>query len=310
MDRYAYLIAAHDDPKQLNRLIHSLSDHNRNDFYIHIDAKANIELFREVLDKPNVYVCPTRIFTQWGGFSQCRYQKALIDLCLESNIRYSRIFFLSGHCYPLYSNKKIRNFLDGNPDTQFIKGMNITNCDNPPKIKDKLVLYHFFRDLKVSSGRVKRLFSGCSRLLFKFLPFRKKPYAVIEGRKCEIYQGSSWWCVTLDCLKEIACGLNDKNWISYFKYSFAPDEMFIQTIVFNSKFKNNAILHEGDYPGLVGLTPLHYLQYNGAISTYDLTDIETLYESGKMFFRKAVSGKSDSLLDEIDKRRKEDEQNA
>ena len=81
--------------------------------------------------------------------------------------------------------------------------------------------------------------------------------------------------------------------------------MLIQTIVFNSKFADNAILYKGNYPGLVGLTPLHYIEYDGEIKTYTEGDFELLMKSGKMFVRKLKSGISDGLIDMLNKIRKQ-----
>ncbi|MBQ2458978.1 MAG: conjugal transfer protein, partial [Bacteroidaceae bacterium] len=70
-----------------------------------------------------------------------------------------------------------------------------------------------------------------------------------------------------------------------------------QTIALNSrKFKSRCILTEGEYPGLAALTPLHFIDYNPVIKVMDETDYPRLMESGKMFCRKVISGKSDELV--------------
>ena len=89
--------------------------------------------------------------------------------------------------------------------------------------------------------------------------------------------------------------------IHYFKTSFVPSELCIQTLVFNSSFGKQALLHEGDYPGLSGLTPLHYIDYGRAIKTLTIEELPVLQQSGKMFCRKVVSGASTKLIDEIDR---------
>ena len=52
--KIAYLIAAHTDPKQLRRLVWSL-DTGENEFYVHIDKKQDISLFKSCL-KENTYI--------------------------------------------------------------------------------------------------------------------------------------------------------------------------------------------------------------------------------------------------------------
>lgn len=81
--------------------------------------------------------------------------------------------------------------------------------------------------------------------------------------------------------------------------------MMVQSIVFNSYFAKDAILYDSTiYPGLANLTPLHYIEYDKKINTYTIEDLSKLIKSGKMFFRKAETGKSDRLLDAIDALRK------
>lgn len=245
-----------------------------------------------------------RVLVQWAGFSQCQYQKALIDECLASNIEYDRVFFLSGLDYPLWSNNEIVEYLTEKPSKELICGFDISACFKPTKIREKFILYHFFRDMPTRNNQFKRLFSGSARLLMRLLPFRKKPYIELSsGKRMDIYMGSSWWCITGGCLRFVR-----QNWTpqieSYFKTCFAPDEMLIQTIIFNSPFKDNAILYTGSYPGLVGLTPLHLIEYNGSIKVFNDADLSMIENSKKMFFRKAISGVSDKLLDIIDSRRR------
>ena len=214
------------------------------------------------------------------------------------------MFFLSGLDYPLWSNKRIISELEKNPEKEYICGMSVTTCDKPSKIKKKVTLYHFFRDIAIRNGKIKRILSGSSRIITSLLPIRKKPYIKDGARKLEVFQGSSWWCLTWDCMTYIASQFNNEKINKYFKTSFAPDEMRIQTIVFNSRYAQNAILYRGEYPGLVGLTPLHTIHYDGAIKIYTEKDYDDLKDKDRMFFRKAVSDISDKLLDMIDFDRK------
>jgi len=76
--------------------------------------------------------------------------------------------------------------------------------------------------------------------------------------------------------------------------------MCVQTIVFNSKFARYTFPYkENDYTGLENLTPLHFVDYGKAIKIMDETHYIAIKDSGKMFFRKAISGKSDALINII-----------
>lgn len=131
---------------------------------------------------------------------------------------------------------------------------------------------------------------------------RKKPYLIIDDNIVNIYMGSSWWCVTGKCLEYVYHHITTEI-EDYFKTSFAPDEMMIQTIIFNSPFKFKALPYKGPYPGLTGLTPLHHIDYNGSIKVFRDSDIEEIMKADKMFVRKTRTGVSDKLLDIIDNMR-------
>lgn len=98
----------------------------------------------------------------------------------------------------------------------------------------------------------------------------------------------------------------EKELVRYFKTSFVPSELCIQTLVFNSPFAARALSVEGGYTGLSALTPLHYIIYGKSIKVLTLEDWSALQQSGKMFCRKVVSGASDSLVKTIETERKQE----
>ena len=65
----------------------------------------------------------------------------------------------------------------------------------------------------------------------------KGNYDRSEKFNYELKKGQQWFSITNYCVKYI---LSNKNLIrEMFKYSACPDEHFIQTLIYNSKFKNN-----------------------------------------------------------------------
>lgn len=99
--------------------------------------------------------------------------------------------------------------------------------------------------------------------------------------------------------------LNENDEIlHFFDSSFAPDEMLIPTIFFNSQFKNNGILVETstDY---MSQCITHKLYYGSkGLKVYSIADYNLIMNSRKMFLRKVKSNFSEDLLNEIDKSRK------
>lgn len=306
--KIAYLISVHKDPAQLYRMIKALNGEDTH-FFVHVDAKVNIADFNipDDLTLPppicKIKFTQNRYHVQWGGWNQVCYQKELLKECVMSGISFDRVFILTGQDYPLWSNERIKAELSGNPHRQYIKGLDITGIVEPKKIRKKIVLYHFFRDLNVPY-RIKQLFSFSSRMIMTILPFRKKPYLIIDGKRWNVWQSSAYMCLTYDCVKFIYDQLsNNKRLSTYFRTAFAQDEMVIPTILFNSKYKEQATVINGGYCGLKNLSSITYFNYNKAIQVFTQKDYEELKESDMMFARKMQSGISDSLMDIIDKER-------
>lgn len=123
----------------------------------------------------------------------------------------------------------------------------------------------------------------------------------------DVYVGSDYWAITYECAQFVYEKMSAPGspFMKYFKYSYVPSEMCIQTIVFNSSFQKDALLYpsDKDYSGLNSLTPLHFIDYSHQIKILKENDFQMLINSNKMFFRKAETETSDRLLSQIDKLR-------
>lgn len=292
MSRIAYIISAYKDAPHLARLVDALNKDA--DFYIHIDLKSDIKPFEEALGDKVTFV--SRHWVSWGGWEQVEYQKELLGAVISSGVAYDRVVCLSGQDYPLWSNEEIHRYFGENKEREFIMGVDLTHCQNRLQ-SSKITNYHFFRDLKWKSSWLKNKFIVASRLLMKWLPFRKRPVTHIGNKEVDVYFGSDYWAITLPCARYVYEKLcSEKEMICYFKTSFVPSELCIQTIVFNSSFARQAFLHEGDFPGLTALTPLHYISYGKSIKILTAEDLPTLQRVNKMFCRKVVSNVSDELV--------------
>ena len=303
--KIAYLIAAHTDPKHLGRLIEALNINGHTDFYVHLDKRVELNVFQTEANIRigNVTWISDRVIAKWGGYSQCRYQKALIKSCIKSGNLYDRVFFLSGLDYPIWSNCKILSYLKKHPDLEIIAGKNISETNDNLQLR-KIKNYHFFRDLPISNNKLHRIIKGFAQLAMRYIPIKRKGYIVTKGKKVNIYHGSSWWCVTGGCLRYIYNELiSNPVWERFFKFAYTPDELMIQTIVFNSPFSRNALLFPDSVRELPSLTPLHYIEYDKSIAVFSEKDYEKIMSSGKMFARKLVTGLSDKLMDLIDEKR-------
>lgn len=295
----AYLISAYRDPAHLCRLVKAL-DHEA-DFYIHIDANVDEAPFRRLLPATVRFVPRHRV--SWGGWEQVAYQYELLRAALASGRTYSHLVCLSGQDYPLWSNQRIHAFFNERAGREFICGHNLTHTDSLPQ-RQKITCVHPFRDLPWRSRRLKNLFVVASRRLLRTVGVRRRPTVRIGGRTCDVYFGSDYWALTPACAAYVVEILATQPGVArYFRTTFVPSELCIQTLVFNSPFAANALLHEGSYPGLSALTPLHFIDYGACIKELTTDDWPRLVASKKMFCRKVVTGPSDALALRIDRER-------
>lgn len=284
----AYLISAHTDAPQLKRLIDAL--HPQAEFFVHIDSKSDLEEFTRLIKSPRVHFIPQRVDVMWGTMLEVEYQMNLIRAAVAFPVHFDRIFFLSGMDYPLWSNERITQWLKEQEGREILQGYCM---DNPALSPSQHQMYTVARPFSRH-----RKWAILQRIVRRVMGLRKGLSFYVDGNLWHLYKGSAWWCITEALASHVLNYYEHKEEIrDYFKDSFGPAETLIQTIALNSrKFKSRCILTEGKYPGLAALTPLHFIDYNPVIKVMDETDYPRLTESGKMFCRKVVSGKSDELV--------------
>ena len=298
----AYLISAHTDAPQLKRLVEAL--HPDAHFFIHIDKKSDITPFQAVLQGDHVHFLTHRIDVRWGTILEVEYQMALIKAAIDHPVHFNRIFFLSGMDYPLWSNTHITQWLEDQGDKEILSGIRM---DTPLLSRQQYELYSlarpFFHISWLSNKGNERLSILC-RKANGLLGIHKPLSFMVNGHEWHLYKGSAWWCISQPLATYIYdMYMNEPAIRRYFIDSFGQAETLIQTITFNSpEWASRCILHEGKYPGLAALTPLHYILYDPVIKVMDKNDHDTLMASGKMFARKFISGKSDQLIEMLGSR--------
>ena len=229
------------------------------------------------------------------------YQRELLRCCLESGTNFDRIFILTGQDYPLWSNARIADELTRHPDKEYIIGLDHTTLPDPVRQR-KITHYHFFRDMRHIPFKYSHLLAKAWRGLMVVLPIRKKTYIEMpDGERWHVWQSSAYMCLTADLARHVLRQMTDnKTLMKYFKYAFAPDEMVIPTIIFNSPWRDRCTVYPRPcYEGLQSLSAITYFEYGRAIKMFSLDDYDKLMASGKMFARKFATGTSDTLMEKL-----------
>ncbi len=163
--RLAYLILAHGNKSQLERLVKSLVYPNT-DIYIHLDSKLAITEFADLSLLEGVFFIKKRTNIRWGDYSMVAATLLSFEEILNNGSTYSHINLLSGQDYLLKSPATIQKFLFENKDKSFIRYRSI--IDDWQQTKLRLAMYslgdyHFPFRFKIQG------------FLNKVLPAKKMP---------------------------------------------------------------------------------------------------------------------------------------
>ena len=232
--KIAYLLLVHTNPNQINTLIRAL-DNGKNHFFIHVDQKSDIS--SRIEESSKTHLLENRISVKWGDFTLV---EATIELCraaLNSEEEFDYMVLLSGQDFPLKSNKEIEAFLEQNKGKSFFKvrklpfeewghhsgGMDRVRVFFPKWMIDRRYRTWYLRTLWIK-------FSKSLRMLRKadFFP--------------EYYGVSQWFCATSDAIRYMVNYLDDNPRImKFFRNTFIPDEILLNTIVMNSPFADQVV---------------------------------------------------------------------
>lgn len=277
---------------QLRRLIEALPDEAL--YFVHVDSKVDITPFREAVSDERVRFLDHRIDVTWGSFRQVEYQIALLKAVRDSGESFDYLISMSGLDYPVWSKQRITDFFGAAGGREFIQGMDVSHQGETSDIYRH---YRFLACQPWKYGSLGSKFRVSLREIVWALGFRKPLTFKAGGKEYRLHKGSSWWAITPQLAAYVLdVWEHNAEYVDYFRRSFGPDETFIQTLAFNHPdFRERCILSEGDFIDLEHLTPLTYIYYKPEIKILTAEDVDIVRESGKMFCRKVVTGRSDEF---------------
>ncbi len=275
MNKHAYLIIAHNNFQILEKTIKILDD-EKNDFYIHIDKKIknfNFEKFKNIVKKSRI-IFTERINVKWGHSSQINCELILLKTAIKNN--YSYYHLLSGVDMPIKSKKEIYNFFESNKGKEFI---HFSLLENKLKIEKRYTYYHLFpycyrSKYKYIMRKIEKIFFKLQRLL---------KINRVKNQNIKFYKGANWFSITSDFSRYI---LSKEKWIqNTFKYTSCCDEIFMQTLIMNSEFKENLYAKQFDDNHII--TIRRFIDWKrGTPYTFRKEDFKELVHSEALFARK------------------------
>ena len=286
--KHAYLIMAHNQFDLLEKQLILLDD-IRNDIYLHIDKKVkdfDFLYFKNLIKKSNIFFID-RIDVHWGGYSFIKCEMQLLKLSV--NKKYDYYHLLSGVDLPLKNQDYIHNFFCRNHGKEFV---NFGSDDWINSVKYRVLYYHllpkYFRLnnplLNTTQNKIRSVILKTQKLL----NIKKNIDSDLK-----IKAGCNWFSITHEFASYV---VNKNDWVKkYFKASLCGDELFLQTILFNSKFNKNTYLQGKGYESCMRLIDWE----RGDPYTFQNNDFDYLIKSKKLFARKFNYSTDSIVIDNI-----------
>lgn len=289
MNKHAYCIIAHNEIEVLKLLI-ELIDDERNDIFLLIDSKVKSPQYYNLKTKYSKLFYTNQLNIRWGDISQIKAELLLLETACKQG-KYDYYHILSGVDLPLKNQNYIHTFFRENKGKEFLGFAKDLN--NEEDILFKTQSYHFFTPYLKSKNRLVRSFFYYLRNfllnLQHALGFKRKYPFILK-------KGCNWMSISHDLTLYL---ISKKHFIlKEFKYIPCVDEIFIQSIVWNSKFKDNIYDIEDEYSSC--MREIDWQRGMPYIWGQGDDDIKRLINSNKLFARK-FSYKYPNILDAIKK---------
>lgn len=245
MEKHAFLIIAHDNYDQLQFLV-SLLDHPLNDIYIHIDKKSKQSCMVKTV-KSRLFIISGKeaIDVRWGDVSLVQCEMLLFEWSFKSGEIYSYYHLLSGYCLPIKTMEYIHSFFKEN------KGKNFIGFGNygEETFVDRIAKRHYFtRKYKVKPEIINKFYK-LLRLLVEIVSNTVFPS---KRKSSLIYKKGAEWCSLSHEFVEYMVA-NKKFILSYYKNSCCADEIYKQTLIWNSPFKDTIYDNSNEFYGCLRL---------------------------------------------------------
>lgn len=284
---HAYCIIAHADPYCLQSLI-KLIDDERNDIYIIFDKKTSQSLFSSIKTKKSKLIIPPSselINIKWGNTSQIKAELLGFETAL-SNGNYEYIHLISGADLPIKNQNYIHDFFSKLP-----YGTNMIGFDNSRDYVDRIKYYYIANSFyRHPNKNIKKL---CDAIRGHFLNLQKKIGFERNLHDLMVYKGTNWVSITPQFAQYLVD--NKKFILKRFNMAYCPDELYKQTMIMNSNFRDTVYDMSLNLGG--GTRIIDWKRGNPYVWQYQ--DFDYLREASGLFARKFDSRKDKRIIDAI-----------
>lgn len=286
MGKHAYLILAHKDDYTFYTLL-KLIDDERNDIFVHMDRKNSRydrkKTERYVLHSNIIHSSP-RVNVSWGADSIVKAEMGLLQTATMSGT-YDYYHLLSGEDLPIKPQDYIHDFFCKHAGKEFIQFQSETFHHG-----DRVRLFHLFQQvLGRGSGH-----PFLSRFNLYAIQAQKK-FSICRNQGICFQKGAQWFSIT-DTFARYVVG--QIPWINrIFHHTLCADEVFIQTILHNSRYRENLFYKYYDDNPIANMRLIDWER--GTPYIFGRSDSQEIQESEMLFCRKFDCEHDREIIDYI-----------
>lgn len=227
MNRHAYLIIAHNNFEVLKACLRMVDD-PRNDVFLLLDKKSKVS--EEVKNELKAQVKVSRLefvkpmVVNWGAYSLVEAELRLLEAACRAG-EYSYMHYFQGVDLPIKTQDHIHRFFDEHQGTEFV------NIDFKERQCDMKCMYHhifvqnrFYRHNKFL------------KVLNYGLVYTERALKVAINKDIKLFHGSALFSITGEFAQYVVDHKDEMK--RRYKYSLAPDDVFIHSLLMASPFKD------------------------------------------------------------------------
>ena len=298
MIKIGYIILAHQKPAQLLRLMKRLESAS-NHIFLHLDKRVDGQQF---LSYPGMEQIQNlhhlkRFKSYWGSIGLVNATVAGMKEALENKCDY--VILLSGSDYPIKSNSDIDEFLVTHSGKSFFTHYNMPAPHwLPDKEINRIRKYYFYLRGKLFEYPIHPLEKSIPRRALNYLLSLFLPKERLFPKNIQPHGGDQWFCITNSICQEILDFYKHRPEVmNFLRFSLIPDEIFLQTAVFNSSNDDTINAVVNDTIILINWKNRN----NSSPACFEMADFDELCRSRKLFARKFDGDVTPQLFDKLDK---------
>lgn len=196
--------------------------------------------------------------------------------------RYAFYHLLSGQDLPLKSQDQIHHYFDSREGVEFVR-----YASQPIDCLGRVYGHRLWNSF--GKNRKQRLLLRIDAFLAKL----ERPWHLSD---CFVYQkGDNWFSISDSFARYV---LSKRHWIEEtFKNSFCADEVFLQSILWNSPYKQNVWRQVGENNTDANQRLIDWVR--GSPYCFTISDLDLLRDSPLMFARKFDSSRDGEVIDAV-----------